>query len=512
MTLRLWALGGESISAPEDTLPAYWNAIVEGADGIVITLQLSKDNEIVCCRHRTLKETCDDDRPISKVNAEELATLDAGARFQSTVLNDNLQASSRGADFPWVGKRKHQRLYHPRLEEVLLLLSRRSQLILQVDSSVESRIDALLKALKTLIVRFIPIASIVLLGDTKTILCAQKLNIDVEFALRGEANLVDDQVSAKELSCAYLHVDMDQVLDHTGSLLLSDDERHDNDVPLILCTSRIPQTFSPQNLETVKKLTCVPGIICQAIRDTQRYLTPVAQTVHDDFTGSEVNQKLWACGYSQVSRDATITQDDGLIIDLKEGDEYAGAAALSTYAIVGNFSAKIDFEVANPFQGTTFELAVIQIDPGYHNMNNENLSRRKVNLTFDVHGAAPYVSSECDEENGYRIGWNNGPALASFDARFNPSSSNIYNKYSRDVGEGATPGSTGCLMLTRNRGLFSAYYQDKNNAGWVLSGVASVPTLCDEVFIRIAAKHWPKRGNTPPSNKIVFRRYRLEQY
>ena len=70
------------------------------------------------------------------------------------------------------------------------------------------------------------------------------------------------------------------------------------------------------------------------------------------------------------------------------------------------FAARMYFDkpVADLSWAETAFLAAIQVDPGY----------REVNLTFDVHGAPPYASSERDENDGFRIGWNNGPALTKF--------------------------------------------------------------------------------------------------
>ncbi len=511
--LDLWALGGDSISAPEDTIPAYWGALAEGAKGIITTVQLSKDNTIVCCQRKTLLETCNDPRSIADLNYDEIATLDAGSTFKSTLLDKEFQPESQGTDFPWIAKRKNQQLVHPALEEVLLLFSKRTKLIITIDSAIESKIELLLKILEELLATYTPIASIVLAGDVNTIIKAQELNFNVEYSLICQKDLSYHLSKANEISCAYIQADVDLVLSPSGTILVTD--INDYVIGLILSSTQLPQTFTPKLLDNIKSLSTthiIKGIICRALHVTQRYLYPAAQTVSDDFSGSKVNQKRWAYGYSHVSRDATISQNNALIISLTDGDEYAGAAALAINSVVGNFNVMIDFEVASPGQGTTFELAVIQIDPGYHNMNNENLSRRKVNLTFDVHGAPPYASSECDEGDGFRIGWNNGPALASFDNKFNASSSNLYNKYGRDVGTGAQANSTGRLKLTRNGSLFSAHYQDQFNSSWVLSGISSVPTLCNEVFIRLAAKHWPKRGNSPPPNTVTFRHYRLKQF
>jgi hypothetical protein len=232
--------------------------------------------------------------------------------------------------------------------------------------------------------------------------------------------------------------------------------------------------------------------------------------VAEHFAGTTPDLDLWTMGYSKISQDTTIRQDDGVVIEIKSGGQYSGAAAVTNFPIRGDFDARIQFEVASPHQGTTFELACVHIDPGFHHIDNTKLDNRAVHLTFDVHGAPPYASSERDEDDGFRIGWNNGPAVTEF-VQHSAQSSNIYNKYSRDVGDATASNPKGQLRLVRRGAVFNSYYSDKHNRGWVLSGTALVPTLCQDVFLRLGGKHWPKQGKTPPPNRIKFTDFRLFQ-
>ena len=43
---QIWALGGESCSAPEDTMVAYWGGIGAGADGLALALQPTADGHV----------------------------------------------------------------------------------------------------------------------------------------------------------------------------------------------------------------------------------------------------------------------------------------------------------------------------------------------------------------------------------------------------------------------------------------------------------------------------------
>lgn len=121
----VWAAGGESLCAPEDTLPAYWGAIGAGADAIALGVQLTVDGMAICCRNASLETTANDQRKIDEVTARELRGLDAGAKFRSTVLDEENQSKGNGDDYPWIGhKGKADALYHPELGEALLSLSR----------------------------------------------------------------------------------------------------------------------------------------------------------------------------------------------------------------------------------------------------------------------------------------------------------------------------------------------------------------------------------------------------
>lgn len=235
--------------------------------------------------------------------------------------------------------------------------------------------------------------------------------------------------------------------------------------------------------------------------------------MHDEFGGKRINTELWAAGYSHQNTETVISQDDGLHIAIAEGDKYSGAAAVCLLPIYGRFDAQVDFWVGNPQQGTTFEMAAICIDPGYHHPDNGDLNSKKVNLTFDVHGAPPYASSERDENDGFRCGWNNGFCLTQISQDWDSASGNMYNKYGRDVGCGSADSPSGSLRLVRNGKVFATYYRDKFNKEWVCSGAMLVQNMSDFAYIRLAAKHWHKvAGRRNPANDIKFYNFKLFQF
>jgi glycerophosphoryl diester phosphodiesterase len=518
-----WAAGGESLSAPEDTMPAYWGAIGAGADGLALGVQLTSDNVPVCCRNATLAETTGDERRVGEVAAAELRRLDAGAKFRSTELDVENQPTGTGDDTPWVGHgKKGDALYHPELGEVLLNFSRRTAMLIHIITPRRERAarrQALVDAVLVQLTRFGLTQSAIVTGDADVLRLVRKASPETPAALVLARQ--DDELKTllKELDPSYLLIDAESIARRQKKDVEFDSAfvkaLGKGKLLAIITSTKMPFALSPDYFLALSGQDWVAGFVCRAVRETNAMRRPQHLVVSDDFKGKNINRTFWTMGYSKLNQDTEIRHSDGLSIKIRAGGEYSGAAALTTYSIRGDFDAQVSFTVASPAQGTTFELAAIQIDPGYHNTDNSKINRDNANLTFDVHGAPPYASSERDEDDGFRIGWNNGPAVMRIVEKghsIESQSVNAYNKYSRDVGDGAQDNPSGRLRLVRCGDVFNAYYTDKHNRQWVLSGSASVPTLCRDIFLRLGAKHWPKGGRVPPPNQIDFQSFRLYQH
>jgi len=72
---------GGSLLRPENTLPAFDNAVSLGADGLECDVQLSRDGEVVVIHDPTVERTTDGSGAVSTFTADELARLDAAANF-----------------------------------------------------------------------------------------------------------------------------------------------------------------------------------------------------------------------------------------------------------------------------------------------------------------------------------------------------------------------------------------------------------------------------------------------
>lgn len=508
----IWGLGGDSLCAPEDTMSAYWAAIGAGAHGLAISVQMSADGRLVCCRRATLRDTGNDPRAIHTLPAETIRSLDAGARFRSTVLDKHLQPTKdRGDDTPW--DRTHQpHVYHPELDEVFLALGRRTRFLLQPlmpENPGDDYRDAMTKEILATLRRFGVSSSVMLVGDRPLLEHIRSRDRQCLLALFGGGqSLTSLAREARLIRADYLIVQAEALI--TKGILRSAAVAALKGIHCLIASETMPFCITPLVYEALVAQPWVDGVVCRSVDNAGMLGCPLTEILTEDFSGATIDHRYWRLGYSKTNQDTKIFQSDGLHIVIKAGGEYSGAAALTAFAVHGEFDARVDFLVENPQQGTTFELAAIQVDPGYHHPSNQDLTRDAVNLTFDVHGGPPYASSERDEDDGFRIGWNNGPAVAEF-VQHTAQSSNIYNKYGRDVGDGSKDNPRGTLRLVRRGAVFNAHYMDRHNRSWVLCGTALVPTLCADIYIRLGAKHWRKRGRTPPANAVHFTHFRLLQ-
>ena len=509
--LDIYGLHGSSHTAPMDTMVAYWAAMGAGGAGFVAALHLNKSGTAVCCPSATLHGS--DGEPIAVVDLtdEELRAYDAGATFQSTVLNAEYQPTGEtGTNHPWVGNpKKGDHLYHPELTEVLRMFGRRTNLFLmmqedQGETAANTLVEQTLKNLQTF-----GLAERVTIISPKT-LCSKILEqspgTPLALVAPSDERIEKSIADCMSLQAEYLYANIETVSAQTDAL------QDTLPIKLLLSSDTAPMAPRPGQLSDLMSLNCLAGLCFRSVESCVEMVTPPAEVLADTFDGTTIDRSIWTCGYSHQNQDTQISQCDGLTIDIQQGGSYSGGAAVTLLPIHGRFDAQVDFHVANPHQGTTFELAAIGIDPGYFHINNTDLNSRNVNLTFDVHGAPPYASSERDENDGFRLGWNNGYNLTKFDANWEAASVNMYNKYSRDVGNGAADNPKGTLRLVRNGSVFNAYSKDKYNKAWVCTGSELIPNLSPDIHLRLAAKHWNKGGKEAPHNQIIFSNFRVFQF
>ena len=480
----IWGLGGHAHGAPSNTLAAYWGGLGAGADGLAVSVSLTSDGVLVCSPKAFIDSDGNEHRS-SEMTAAMLQKIDVGAVYRSSQLDEDNRHADVGDDAPWTGRGGHQGFeHHPTLERVLLLFSRRTRLLLMLESD-----DAELASETEAILQRFGVLDRVEIAGSQAALSSIENSPKVVLVHDAEKPISESIERAAQVNASKMIAGVESL-----------PEKPVSELTLIVVPMPTYSAVNPEQFSKLSQRGDIEGWLVTGVDRMRRLIQPRGLVLEETFSGPCLDESLWAVGYSRDINDTTLKVDEGIQIEM-DGNNYSGAAAYSKFTIHGDFDARISFEVSNPALGTTFELAALQIDPGYHCPN----------LTFDVHGAPPYASSERDEADGFRIGWNNGSALTRW-SKDEPRSSNLYNNYSRDVGYGGVDSQAGELRLTRCGELFNAYYRDAANRGWVLSGTALVPALPQSIFIRLAAKHWRKDGNPPPTNKVRMWDLKLFQW
>ncbi|WP_326532745.1 hypothetical protein [Pseudorhodoferax sp.] len=231
----------------------------------------------------------------------------------------------------------------------------------------------------------------------------------------------------------------------------------------------------------------------------------------DAFAGPELDPH-WVGGHLNRSAELRLRVEQGLRFAFDAGREYASAGVVLRDPLQGSFRAELHFEVQGPAPGTTFELAAIQVAPpattGLPPDQFEPAHR-----VFNVHGAPPYVSSEFDEDDGWRIGWNAGDRQGGWHAQDDWHADNQDNRYGRNVGGPFTGPASGWLSLERLAdGSWRSGGRLTDAAEWLPTGQRDHTIAQGPVHLRIVAKHWVKtreQRNVAPANTIVIRDFRL---
>lgn len=235
--------------------------------------------------------------------------------------------------------------------------------------------------------------------------------------------------------------------------------------------------------------------------------------LRDNFAAGARSQH-WVFGYSNPLAESFIhfgpTSDPGFVIDMPQGYGYSGGGGVLRMPLVTAFDARVHFEADNTGPGLAFELAGITIDPPRGSLiDHHDTSEDKYrSLVFDVHGAPPYVSSECDEGDGFRISWNMA-SNATYFIDQQPASMNMYNRYGEDVGEPQSGQPiAGELRLVRQGDFWASYVRSTADAPWRCTGTLHFPGLPPRIYLRVGAKHWPKLADAGASaNRVRFTQF-----
>lgn len=85
--IQVFAHRGAKMVAPENTLPAFQAAIAQGAHGVELDVQCSKDGVLVVMHNFTVNETTNGQGRVADLSVSELRKLDAGSHFDKQFSN-----------------------------------------------------------------------------------------------------------------------------------------------------------------------------------------------------------------------------------------------------------------------------------------------------------------------------------------------------------------------------------------------------------------------------------------
>lgn len=115
---------GNRVSAPENTLPAFSQAVAAGVDAVEFDVHLSADGVPVVFHDPTVERTTDGRGAVAALPLAALREFDAGARF----------SPDGGRSFPWRGRG----VRIPTLDELLDTLPATLPLILEIKAPAAS--------------------------------------------------------------------------------------------------------------------------------------------------------------------------------------------------------------------------------------------------------------------------------------------------------------------------------------------------------------------------------------
>ncbi|MDO8336161.1 MAG: hypothetical protein Q7T74_05285 [Candidatus Saccharibacteria bacterium] len=231
----------------------------------------------------------------------------------------------------------------------------------------------------------------------------------------------------------------------------------------------------------------------------------------DNFDGPELSL-FWTGGHFNRSDEVRMEINKGLIIDFEQGAQYASAGVVSKKAIDGDFEAELKFIVKNPVHGSTFELAAIQVAPPLKT-TIPSLIITDAHRVYNVHGSPPYISSEFDECDGWRIGWNYGNKQGGWDANGEWLSDNSDNEYGESKLGPVTGETSGWLKLSRKNGTeWRVSCRKFDTDDWIEVDSQITELLSGPIYLRLVAKHWVKHrigATIAPANSVLFSDFKL---
>lgn len=503
--MKIISNGGEKSHFPSHILSGIMAAYIQGADFIKLKVQATKDNQIVVFEGDNLEETTDGKGKIQDFTWSEIRLLDAGHKFK---IGDDLPWKKIREPYEFDVNRKTPRASIPSLENILKQMPVDSKFILEVcfDNSF------LIPKLETL---------------NSLINSHDQDNFMLLFN------------SKSEISEARKIFKNTKTVSEIGLVITSPVDYTNDDVDVLYFKNSSPYKPSCDFIiESDIQITSsdawgtsYPSLLKLNESGFNRLY------FEEKFSGKSLNREFWysgiSSGFEQHTRylfdaanqrrlvadsrkefDTKIFVDDALVIEIKEGYQYASAGVISRFPLKGNFAIEVDWTFANPQRATQMAVGLRNSDifsthQAPFNKNGEVVKDKDSDWVdmwevehqfFDTHGGPPFVMIEHEEKDGNRLCSN----------RVNSGFFRWYNNfYFPNVGDGSA--NEGTFRLQRRGKLFTAYYKDKHNKKWV--GISSVEneSMNESLFLTLGAKHYPKREapGILPSNRVTYKNVKI---
>lgn len=496
--MRIVAHNGVPGRAPECLMASLLAAWTCGIDLLVVDVMLTSDDHIVAANPELLARI-GAPPSFAALSLARLRALDPGRGFQGRF--DRSTGVVHGTDFPWIRHGNQPRWPLPTVDE-LLALGDRVPLVLRPLADDEAGLARLLERLGDHLVRHRAPRALGLLVPFAAVEPARRrcpsavpiLDMLGDFDAAALALADAERLAAAVRIDAILGVDLPKPtrpITESSTLLPGPGQ--------LLVLSLPGQPTTAEDLQQLAAMGRVWGLAPSDL--LQASLLPTRPPVfHDELTGAALSYEHWVASPSRRVPDTRWSCGErGFEIEITEGGSYSGAGLVLRSPIRGDFCAEVDFDVDSPASAATLELCVVNVNPGGLARTWEDMFQE--HPAFDVHGGSPYVGTERDEHDGFRAICSRGSTILT------PGQQNVYNDYGRDVGD--AEGMTGSLRLVRRGSAWSSWYRDHHNADWMCCGSLINESMNEELWIRMAAKHWSKNGATPPACRFRFRRFSL---
>lgn len=495
------AAGGDSNHFPSHNLDCCLAAWVAGADWLHVRAHLTRDGVPVLFETDDLSAATNVSWRIGEHDWAELASVDTGHAFQ------------RGADLPWRRVREpferdsdspRQRSFLTRLDALLRHLPEPCGLAISVDKAGDADVVA-------------AVARAVAGSDLRHVAFLTRTPGSLP-VLRGAApdwvELGYEIGAGVKLSEAVGHANFD-----LAKHVFCDGEGVDVVPRGVRIVARV---------ESARDGSDLPQGVALEVRSALAAgdeLYGRREVFAEDFRGNALDRSVWMSGISggfetparflhnpetgerlagdsREEFDTRLRVDNGLVFDIRQGKQYASAAVVTRFPFGGDFWVEVDWTYDNPQRATMMLLGFLNTDafvshrPEYGS-DGEVIHPRwsDEHQIFDTHGNPPFVSMEHEENDGTRIICN----------RVDSGLYRWYNNfYQPNIGNGTA--KTGRFRLMRRGHYYAAYYQDPANPDWVGVGALENGSMNDRLYVRMGAKHYPKRGapDPLPANLVRF--------